>query len=191
MNDDNFKLVYRLRPLPTGDLRGTFILCESIISATDEALARFRLAGIQDGGHEGIVFWAGRELGNCQVFTTVIIPEADHSYARVVLNERAVGASSRAARKHSLQVLCQVHSHPSTIVHHSDGDDDLITMPYEGMLSIVVASHGLNFNDIYETGIHQYQDGRWVLCTSDSVKSNIKVVPIHMDLTEHELPRVL
>jgi len=32
-------------------------------------------------------------------------------------------------------ILCQVHSHPGSDTRHSDGDDELVLLPFEGMLS--------------------------------------------------------
>jgi proteasome lid subunit RPN8/RPN11 len=176
--------VYRTRPLPVGDLRGSFILAESIIPATRDALVSFALAGIHEGGHEGMAFWAGlenREL-HSTVILEVIVPDAEHSSGRVMASAEAVGRAARAARSHGLGILCQAHSHPGCDTRHSDGDDRLILLPFEGMLSIVVPEFGIHFAHLNEASVHQFQDGIWVLCSAASVAANIVIAPARMDL---------
>jgi proteasome lid subunit RPN8/RPN11 len=176
--------VYRTRPLPMGDLRGSFILAESVLPGTREALVSFALGGIHDGGHEGMAFWAGRESQEfgATVILEVIIPDAEHSNQRVMASAEAVGNASRVARSHGLGILCQVHSHPGQDARHSDGDDRLILLPFEGMLSIVVPEFGIHFTQFSHASVHQFQDGRWVLCSAASVSANVTIVPARVDL---------
>jgi hypothetical protein len=174
--------VYRLKSLPTGPLFGRYILPEPMISATREALVSFALLGIRDSGHEGLVFWAGRELNDATVFTTVIVPKAEHAAQRVFVEKAEASDAARAARGHQLGILCQVHSHPGDDARHSSGDDHMIFMPFEGMLSIVVPEYGIGFNSITQACIHQFQRGRWVLCDARSVQENLNVVPTSIDL---------
>jgi Prokaryotic homologs of the JAB domain len=176
--------VYRTRLLPTGDLRGSFILAESVIPATRDALVSFAVAGIHDGGHEGMAFWAGLENSEFKstVILGVIVPDADHSSQRVMASADAVGNAARVARAHGLGILCQAHSHPGRDTRHSDGDDDLVLLPFEGMLSIVVPEFGIHFESLNQASVHQFQDGRWVLCSAASVAANIVVAPTRIDL---------
>jgi len=82
---------------------------------------------------------------------------------RVHLDEHAVGATARSARAHSLGVVAQVHSHPGYDTRHSDGDDQLVLMPFEGMFSLVVADFGRgSLLPAEGAGLHQHQGGRWV-----------------------------
>jgi len=174
--------VYRTRPLPVGELRGSFLLAQSIIAATREALTSFALAGIRDGGHEGMAFWSGRETDGCTYILQAIVPDADHSDQRVMASAEAVGQAARTARGSGLGIICQVHSHPGSDTRHSDGDDDLVLLPFEGMLSIVVRDFGLHFNGFDDVSVHQFQGGKWVLCSARSVASNVIVVPSCVDL---------
>lgn len=174
--------VYRHRPLPRGDLRGLFILTELVLVATRDALVSFALAGIDDGGHEGIAYWAGREMGDCTVFLQAIVPMADHSQGRVMVSREEIGRTQRAARTDKLGVLCQVHSHPGSDARHSDGDDELVLLPFEGMLSIVAPRFGIGLEGIADLCVHQFQDGRWVLCSPESVARQLVVVPVVQDL---------
>ena len=173
---------YRRRPLPTGELRGLFFLVAPVLAATREALVSFALAGIDDGGHEGIAYWAGREMGDCTVFLQAIVPVAEHSAGRVMVSREGIGRTQRAARASKLGVLCQVHSHSGDDARHSDGDDHLVLLPFEGMLSIVAPRFGVLVQSLADLCVHQYQDGRWVLCPPESVARQLIVVPTVQDL---------
>jgi proteasome lid subunit RPN8/RPN11 len=153
-----------------------------VLAATRDALVSFALAGIDDGGHEGIAYWAGREMSDCTVFLQAIVPVADHSHGRVMVSRDEIGRTQRAARANKLGVLCQIHSHPGNDARHSDGDDELVLLPFEGMLSIVSPRFGIGVRSIADLCIHQYQDGRWVLCSPESVARQLLVVPTVQDL---------
>ncbi len=170
--------VHRISPLPENKIRGFFIITEPIIKATCEALTDMALQGIRDGGHEALVFWAGLQANEKTVFTTVLRPSTENFNQKVTVSEKEVGRSSKLARSYGLSLLGQVHSHPGFDARHSEGDDHMITMPYENMLSIVVPNFGIGFKDIFGAKIHQFQNGRWVLCSLSSIKNNISIVPI-------------
>ncbi len=174
--------VYRTRPLPTGDLRGRFLITKRLIRDTRRALVSFAIAGLYDGGHEGMTFWAGREVEGAAVLLQVIVPNADHSSGRVLASRDAVGRAAREARSSGLGILCQVHSHPGWDGRHSDGDDALILLPFEGMLSIVVPYFGAMFDSISRCCVHQFQARQWVLCSSESVERNFTIIPPVVDL---------
>lgn len=174
--------VYRSRPLRCGELHGLFLVAEPVLTATREALVSFALAGLDDGGHEGIVYWAGREAEDCTVFMQAVVPVAEHSYGRVTVNEEEIGRTQRAARRHKCGILCQVHSHPGSDTRHSDGDDDMVLLPFEGMLSIVAPRFGLGLHCIADVSVHQFQEGAWVLCSPESVSRGLIVVPTICDL---------
>jgi len=174
--------VYREKPLPQGELRGQFLIAEPVLAATRAALVSFALAGIEDGGHEGILYWCGREMGDCTVFLEAIVPVADHGPGRVMVSREEIGRTQRAAHAVKLGVLCQVHSHPGMDTRHSDGDDDLILMPFEGMLSIVAPRYGIALQAMSDVSVHQYQGGQWVLCCEESVQRGLVLVPTLQDL---------
>ncbi len=79
------------------------------------------------------------------------------------VGERAVARTSRSARAAGLGLVAQVHSHPGHDTRHSDGDDQLVLMPFEGMFSLVVADYGQGgLLPEHGAGLHQFQQGRWV-----------------------------
>jgi proteasome lid subunit RPN8/RPN11 len=133
----------------------------SVLAETQAALKRF--CGAAGDRHEGLVFWAGRVVEGVSYVLTSIVPNCEHAPCRVFADERTMGAVARAARREQLGIVAQVHSHPGNDTRHSDGDDDMIFMPFEGMFSLVVARYGdgsMLPDD--GAGLHQFQDGLWV-----------------------------
>jgi hypothetical protein len=158
------------------------MVCQPVLDATGQALVTFLDRGIADGGHEGIVYWCGHEAPDITVFLHAIIPEAEHGPQSVMVSRASVGRAQRHARSLGLGLLSQIHSHPGTDARHSDGDDDLILLPFEGMLSIVVPNFGRHFRRLSDACVHQFQDGRWVLCTASSLRTRFITVPSVHDL---------
>jgi proteasome lid subunit RPN8/RPN11 len=166
--------------LPTGDLRGRFFVTEDALRGLERILPTYRGA---DGDHEGIGFLCGFETERGTILTTTIAPEADHGRGHVRCRDDQVGDAIRIANRLGLGLIAQVHSHPSGGTGHSYGDDDMVFMPFEGMLSIVVphyAHYGLR--PIDSLGVHQFQDGRWRLMSRDSVREAILLIPSEIDL---------
>ena len=146
--------------LPAAPARGRIIIPEAVAHATVTALRGFYGP---DGRHEGIVFWAGRREALDQLIAAAVVPAAVHGTEFVHVPAQAVGRAASAARRSRLAILAQVHSHPTSRTDHSEGDDRMVLLPYEGMFSIVVASYGdggVTSRD--GAGIHQFQDDRWV-----------------------------
>jgi proteasome lid subunit RPN8/RPN11 len=152
--------VYRMKLLPEGKNRGQLILPQAVANATLNTLRQFYG---RDGPHEGLVYLAGRIVGKDCYALAAVSPRCSHSSGRVIARESAIGEVARIARQYRLGIIAQVHSHPTGDTRHSDGDDNLILMPFEGMYSIVVANYGRGGLTAAEgAGVHQYQDRRWV-----------------------------
>jgi proteasome lid subunit RPN8/RPN11 len=168
------------RDLPTGPLHGHFQITDAAITALERILPTYRSV---DGHHEGICFLCGYETATATLYTTAIAPNADHGPGHVRCSEQDIAAVTKAAREHRLGLLAQVHSHPSGSASHSLGDDEMVFMPFEGMLSIVVPDYGrFGIQPLGSLGVHQFQDGRWVLCTRESVRANFAILPTLRDL---------
>lgn len=172
--------VYRVSPLPRGRARTKLIVPATVTTATLEVLRTFR--GTDGKPHEGLVYWAGRCVPDATVVCGALVPAAQHEPFRVVADERAVGRAARVARGWGLGLVAQVHSHPDDDTRHSEGDDRLILMPFEGMFSLVVAHYGLAaFSPGRNVGVHQFQDGVWVE-VEPPLEDAITVVPSAADL---------
>ena len=162
---------------PEGELTGKFNVCGAVINETVRALVTFRGP---DRSHEGIVFWGGYQYDGITTITTVVVPKAKHGPQFVQCDERSIREVSQIFRRYGLGLLVQVHSHPSEDARHSFGDDRMVFMPFEGMLSLVVPWYAKNgMLPLSGCGIHQFQKGRWVLCTSGF--EAIKILPAGVD----------
>ena len=170
--------VHRTRPLPRRPLRGRYEIARGLIASTREALQAFDEAGRYEGGHEGLCYWAGREETDSTTFQAVIVPRAHHERFGVFVSEAAFAEAARRARALGLGILAQVHSHPGDDTRHSDGDDELVVMPFEKMLSLVAPHYGRHLQSIDDFAVHQFQDRRWVLCDRRSVRKRFELVPI-------------
>jgi len=169
--------VDRTTPLPEGPARGRLLVAAGVLDPTRAAL---EASSGPAGRHEGLVLWLGRVLDTTTLVVAVATPPTISGPGRVHVDERAVGAAARAARTAGLGVVAQVHSHPGQDTHHSDGDDHLVLMPFEGMFSLVVARYGRGgLHPTGGVGLHQHQDGRWVLVTDPTAMT---VIPAHIAL---------
>lgn len=169
--------VHRLTPLPTGPAIGKLLVAEAVVAPTLTAL---RNSAGEDGPHEGLVLWLGRCIGKTSLVLAAYVPPLDTGWGHVFIGETAVGRAARAARTLGLGVVAQVHSHPGSDTRHSDGDDRLVLMPFEGMFSLVVSryGHGSLF-PARGAGLHQYQSGRWVKVDDDGA-----LIPIAADASK-------
>lgn len=153
--------VLRQTPLPKLPARGQLIVPAAVVNATATAL---RASRGDDGRHEAIVLWAGRTAADTTLVVAAVVPDSDHGWGHVLMDERQVSAAARAARRYGLGIVAQVHSHPGNDVRHSDGDDHLVLMPFENMFSLVVGNYG--DAPVERAGLHQFQDSRWCLVTN-------------------------
>lgn len=162
------------------ELRGRFLVTEPALAETERLLRSFRDV---DGDHEGLVFLCGREIGDTAVLCTAVAPACEHGPGRVLAARDAVHDLVETARRLRLGVLVQVHSHPGAWTRHSQGDDHMVLMPYEGMLSIVIPHYGASgLRPLSTLGVHQFQDGRWRLATEDSIGRAFTLIPAGIDL---------
>jgi len=59
----------------------------------------------------------------------------------------------------------------------------MVQPAYEGMLSIVVPDNALTpLRPLDSLGIHQLQDGKWVLAERQSIKDSLLILPAGLDL---------
>lgn len=152
--------VHRFTDLPEVPARGRLIVSEGVIPPTRAAL---QASSTNSGPDEGLVLWLGRNIENTSLVLACAAPRTTHDWGRVHVDETAVGTAASAARAHGLGVIAQVHSHPGRDTRHSDGDDQLVLLPYESMFSLVIADYGLgSVHPTEGAGLHQFQDGRWI-----------------------------
>lgn len=150
--------VHRTRPLPVRPSRGSLIVAEQVVQSSARLLRAPR-----HQREERLVFWLGRNVDADTIVVSVCAPTTRNGPGGVFYDELGMGDAATAARTQRLGIVTQVHTHPGTDTRHSDGDDDLALMPYEGMFSLVIAEYGRGSLLPGEgAGLHQYQDGQWI-----------------------------
>lgn len=153
--------IHQTRPLPETGTSGHLVVAEPVARCTRELL---RHADPGAPAHEALVWWLGRQAGDDTIVLACHQPPCRSGPQFVKAGEAATGNAARAARALRLGIVAQVHSHPGSDTRHSDGDDDLVLMPFPGMFSLVVASYGAgSLLPEQGAGLHQFQDGCWVL----------------------------
>lgn len=166
--------------LPLGELQGDFFFTHGAVTAAEGLLPSYRGA---DGDHEGILFLLGRHTGNTSIITTVLAPCADHGPGHVICTEGQFAHATRAAHDHRLGVLGQLHTHGRGWTEHSRGDDTLVLMPFDGMLSLIAPWYGhVGLRPLHTLGIHQHQGSQWVLIRPDSARQHLHLLPDSLDL---------
>jgi hypothetical protein len=159
--------VHRRTPLPSGPAVGRLLVADQVLAPTQAAL---QASSGQHRSHEGLVFWLGLTTETDTLVLSVAAPPTEHYADGVFVSEPAVAATARAARTLGLGLVAQVHSHPGDDTRHSDGDDRLILMPFEGMFSLVVANYGHGSPlPTHGAGLHQFQRGQWVRVTDNAL----------------------
>lgn len=165
--------VDRNKPLLERPALGHLIVPASVIHRTQELLCQ---AGARNKAHEGLVWWLGRHVGDDTLIMSCHRPPCRSGPGFVFTDEAAIGTATRLARAHQLGVVAQVHSHPGQDTHHSEGDDELVLMPFEGMYSLVVGDYGkASMLPSQGGGLHQFQGGQWVFV--NQVEPALIVVP--------------
>jgi hypothetical protein len=156
---------YRRNPLPRSPAIGRLVVTRDVLSATSVAL---QSAGSKSPPHEGLVFWLGRECEGDVLVLSAVHPTCASGPRFVTADEKSIGEVARRARANRLGIVAQVHSHGGEVTEHSDGDDELVLMPFEGMYSVVIGRYGFGSALPDEgLGLHQWQSGRWVSVTDE------------------------
>lgn len=157
--------LHRLTPQRVGPARGRLIVSDKVLEVTQRSL-RFES---DLGSREAMAWWLGRVVGSDSVVLSVVQPRTEATGQSVMASEAECGRWARVARRFGLGIVAQLHTHPGSDTRHSDGDDQLTLMPFEGMFSIVVADYGRgDLTASSGRSVHQFQDGRWVLISPDA-----------------------
>lgn len=134
-------------------------------------------------GRESIVYWAGVKREDVWLVTTVIRPGAVGTRGSFKTspadNARVIEFLSRAG----LALLGQVHTHPSSYVDHSAGDDADAFMPKENSLSVVVPYYGRRgLRPLHRCGVHRYESGRFRRLSQAEIDADVCIVPTSRNL---------
>lgn len=126
--------------------------------------------------HEGITYLLGRTNGSITLAVTATIPEAYTTYGSFEVSPIAMSRIVRSAANLNLQVVAQVHTHPS-LAFHSQGDEDGARIKYNGYVSIVLPDYGKRLPSLEGAAIYIFQDKQgFVQLTLDDVTITPEVV---------------
>lgn len=139
--------------------------------------------GSEPDRHEGIAYWAGVPTDDGWVITTVLAPEATTTAGSYNTSSVANAMIVDRVNTLHLQLLGQVHGHPSSWVGHSDGDNLGAFMPYEGFYSVVVPWYGSQgLLPLATCGIHQYRKGGFIRLSNTEIEKRFVLLPTSADL---------
>ncbi len=156
------------------------VIHESVIAATGRLL---RESKRRMQKHEGVLYWAGRDLGLEWLVTTCIAPSAVTGPGSFRVSAEANARVVMLLNKLGLVLLAQVHSHPGTLIAHSEGDDRGAFMPFEGMVSIVVPNYGrLDPWPLTKCGVHRAVDGAFRQLSAIEIDQTFRVLVTSCDL---------
>ncbi|MEP1075188.1 Mov34/MPN/PAD-1 family protein [Leptolyngbya sp. PL-A3] len=109
--------------------------------------------------HEGITYLLGRTNGCITIAATAVRPEAQTTSGSFEVASLAMARVVRCAAKLNLQVVAQVHTHP-TIAFHSKGDEEGARIKYNGYASIVLPDYGQHLPSLKDAAVYIFQDAQ-------------------------------
>jgi proteasome lid subunit RPN8/RPN11 len=163
------------------DQRGTVstvYITETLLTDTAELLASFS----KGRRAEGIVYWFGFEFGRNSIVTTLIVPDADTSGGCIATSEEANAEAVAAIYGTPLVLLGQAHSHPRSLIRHSDVDNRDTFARFDGAISVVVPHYARKGIRLAECGVHRHLGGHFTLIDPEDADRHLKVIPGLRDL---------
>ena len=122
---------------------------------------------------EGIAFLFGFSKGSVTLAVSSFRPTATTSSGSFAVGLNAMAACVRAAARHRLQVVAQVHTHPGR-AYHSEGDLAGARNRYAGYASIVIPNYGDMLPSLEGVAAFIFSEaGEWIELNT----SNIQILP--------------
>lgn len=132
--------------------------------------------------HERIVYWGGFETHTSCLVTTVIRPNAVMTGGSFRTTSRENARAVTFLRSHNLVLIGQVHTHPSSYVDHSEGDDEDAFMRFENYLSLVVPFYARRgVLPLTTCGIHRFEGNFFRRLKTIEIENTFTVVPTSKD----------
>jgi len=123
--------------------------------------------------HEGVAYLFGLTNGTVTLAASVFRPRARTSRGSFEVDTKAMAACVRAAARHRLQIVAQVHTHPAG-AYHSDGDVEGARIRYPGYASIVLPDYGDRLPSLDGAAVYFFsRGGEWI----DLKVSAVTIVP--------------
>ncbi len=151
-----------------------YFVDRKVIDFTEDILLGYRK---RKPSHEGLVYWCGKRDGKKVYVNSVIAPKTISSPGRVSTTYESNAKFVRLLSKNKIVQIAQVHSHPSTWVGHSDGDNKFAAFKVKGLLSIVVPSYGKDgMLPFQECGMHLFTGKKFIKLSNQYVKKRFKII---------------
>jgi proteasome lid subunit RPN8/RPN11 len=130
---------------------------------------------------EGLVLWVGNISGDYAEIRRIAVPDqtplkSEHGVGYFVEADVLFTLNRRLSQA-QLQLIAQVHSHPSD-AYHSETDDRYAIVTANGGLSLVVPNFGNAPPDPTQWAVYRLFSGVWKELQPDEVRSTIIVSPI-------------
>lgn len=111
-------------------------------------------------GHEGVAFLYGKTDGTETLITGVFRPQARTTRGSFAVSTLAMAKVVEAVCDLGLEVIGQIHSHP-TLAGHSKGDEDGARIAYDGFVSLVLPNYARDLPSLEGMAIYMYRDGEF------------------------------
>ena len=137
--------------------RPTLLLTEACLAGLHVCLAPEMCKG-----HEGIAYLFGRTDGAITLAVTAFRPAAKTTPGSFLVEPPAMARGVRAPATLRLQVIAQVHTHPS-MAYHSEGDVEGARIRYPGYSSIVLPNYGRSLPRLDDAAVYVFDRAHtWV-----------------------------
>lgn len=155
------------------DTISEFCIAPDVITATLQVLREFG-----EQGCEGLVLWIGEIHSDTARVHKIVVPDQTP-----LKSEQGVGYFveaetlfnlNRNLSEAGLQLIAQVHSHP-TEAYHSDADDRYAIVTANGGLSLVVPNFGDAPADPAQWAVYRLSQAVWRELQPSEVRSSIVV----------------
>jgi len=136
---------------------------------------------LQDYAHfkpsnEGLVYWCGKKNHDTVSISLVIAPKTTSDWGYISTSNRANFDLVKTLAQRNQIHIGQVHSHPGTLVDHSDGDDLDASFKTEGLISIVVPNYCKEgFLPLTTCGVHRYNQGNFQRFSDKYVSEHFEI----------------
>jgi len=126
--------------------------------------------------HEGVAYLFGLTSDALTLAASAFRPAARTSPGSFEVTAQAMAACVRAAARHRLQVVAQVHTHPRQ-AFHSEGDVEGARIRYPGYVSIVLPDYGDRLPSLEGAAVFVFTRSSWV----ELKASDVILVPDRCD----------
>ncbi|MHA1168375.1 MAG: hypothetical protein ACTSRU_11175 [Candidatus Hodarchaeales archaeon] len=147
-----------------------YYIPKDLISSTETILREY---GDISNPKEGIVYWGGTIKNNDVKIDMLYAPKAKALYAGVFTLPKDNADFVRALIDNNKVHVGIVHSHPTSFIDHSTGDDEMIPFKAGGLISIVVPDHcRKGMLPLTECGVHRFIKGRFERLTDRYIREH-------------------